>query len=145
MPKYLAILLILIASCSVIFAENANLFDPEFHEGYDVKDGKIYFRRGEGGLILENVGKDAIAKYYAERGRDLGNPFNALGGDMQTATIFLLTMLNRTNGNMTFTPGYVTLKIKDEAFFPMDFTVLLDFIENQEEPIHTVIEKSVFH
>jgi hypothetical protein len=146
MPKQIiSVLLLVLVFSGVLSAQIVNVFNPEPHEGYDIKDGKIYFRRGDAGLILENASGETIAKFYADRGMNIGDPFSSLGGDMQTATIFQLTILNRSNGNVTFTPSYVTLKIKDEAFFPMDFTVLLDFIENQEKPMHDIIEKSVFH
>jgi len=144
MSKLVTFALILICS-QFVFADVANFLEPEQHEGYDLRDGKMYFRRGEAGLILENVGPQEIAKYYSDRGVNLGNPFSGLGGDTQPAAIFLLTILNRTNGNVTFTSRYVTLKIKTEAFFSMDFTDLLDFTEGQNKPIPEILENSVFH
>ena len=145
MSKQLIAVLLIFVFSQGVFAEIANSLEPEEHEGYDVKEGKIYFRRGDAGLILEVANGETVAKYYSDRGINLGNPFASLGGDMQTATIFLLTILNRTNGNVNFTPRYVTLKIKTEAYFPIDFTELLAFTEGQDKPVQKILQNSVYH
>lgn len=118
---------------------------PVPHEGYETKENTIYFRSGNVGIVLESATDATIAKYYRDRGIDLGNPFSRLGGEMQGASIFMLTLINRTTGSLTFTPRYITLKIKTEAYFPMDFTVLLGIVDGQEKRIQDVVEKSVYH
>lgn len=145
MSKRLIAVLLLLVLPPVLEAEVTILLEPKSHEGYEIRDGKIYFRKGSAGMILEPVGNEAIARYYSERGSQLGNPFSNLGGDMQQSTIFLLTLLNRTNGNLTFTPRYVTMKIRTEAYFPMDFTVLLQYTEGLDSYTQQVLQKSVFH
>jgi len=118
---------------------------PVPHEGYEIKGSTIYYRSENVGLVLESANDATIAKYYLDRGIDLGNPFSRLGGDMQGASIFMLTLINRTTGSLTFTPRYITLKIKTEAYFPMDFTVLLGIVDGQEKRIQDVLQKSVYH
>ncbi len=118
---------------------------PLPHEGYEIKEDAIYFRSGNIGIVLEPATDAKIAKYYADRGIDLGNPFSQLGGEMQGASIFMLTLINRTTGSLTFTPRYITLKIKTEAYFPMDFTVLLGIVDGQERRIQEILQKSVYH
>ena len=128
MPKNL-ILAILICFCgSLVYAAEAPQLElhPKAHEGYDIKDDRIYFRHGDAGLILEAATPAKIEQYFRDRGSNMGNPFVKFGGDLQNATIFQLTLLNRTNGSLTFTPRYVLVKIKTEAYFPLDYTVLLD-------------------
>ena len=66
---------------------------------------------------------------------------------MQGASIFMLTLINRTTGSLTFTPRYMSLKIKTEAYFPMDFTVLLGIVDGQEREreFQEILQKSVYH
>ncbi len=142
--KLLAIFIVLFVS-QIAGATAALELVPVAHEGYDIKDGTIYFRSGNVGLVLEAANDATIAKYYRDRGIDLGNPFSRLGGEMQGASIFMLTLINRTTGSLTFTPRYITLKIKTEAFFPMDFTILLGILDGQEKRIQDVLQKSVYH
>jgi hypothetical protein len=118
---------------------------PKPHDGYEIKDGKIYFRHGEAGLILEVATPDKIQKYYKERGSEIANPFEKLGGEIENATIFLVTLLNRTNGSLTFTPRYVLAKIKSEGYFALDYTVMLDILETQQPPMKKLLENSIFH
>lgn len=141
----------LILACAIFvcapFAYSADVplaLHPKAHEGYEIKDDKIYFRHGNAGIILEVATPEKIERYYKERGSDIGNPFMKLGGDFQGATIFLVTLLNRTNGSLTFTPRYVLAKIKTEAYFPLDYTVLLEFLEEQR-PLNKILSKSIFH
>ena len=146
MSKPLAVAIIIVLLISQ-FGFTVVPFDliPVPHEGYEIKDHTIYYRSGNVGLVLEPANDATIAKYYLDRGIDLGNPFSRLGGEMQGASIFMLTLINRTTGSLTFTPRYITLKIKTEAYFPMDFTVLLGVVEGQDKRIQDVLEKSVYH
>jgi hypothetical protein len=118
---------------------------PKPHDGYEVKDGKIYFRRGNAGLILEAANYEKIEKYYRDRGLQTGNPFVSLGEDMQSATVFLVTLLNRTNGSLTFTPRYVIARIKTDAYFPLDYLVLLETFEGQEPNVKKMLQQSIYH
>ena len=114
-------------------------------DGYEVKEDKIYYRYGSCGIILE-IGTDrAVANYYLDRGIQLGNPFRNTGGEYEGATIFIVTFLNRSAGSIAFTPSYVTMKIKETAVFPMDFTVLVGLMGGQDPRIQKVLEKSIFH
>jgi len=142
--KLLAIFIVLFVS-QIAGAAAALELVPVTPDGYDIKDGTIYFRSGNVGLVLEAANDPTIAKYYRDRGIDLGNPFSRLGGEMQGASIFMLTLINRTTGSLTFTPRYITLKIKTEAFFPMDFTILLGILDGLEKRIQDVLQKSVYH
>jgi|GEM_PF-4968033 len=146
MQKRLILAVMILFCGSLAYTSDASRFGlhPKEHEGYDVKDDKIYFRHGSAGLILEVATPEKIAQYYRDRGSSIGNPFEKLGGEVQNATIFLLTLLNRTNGNLTFTPRYVLVKIKTEAYFPLDYMVLLDILESQR-PIGKILEKSIYH
>jgi len=118
---------------------------PVPHEDYEIKDHTIYYRSGNVGIVLESATDATITKYYSDRGIDLGNPFSRLGGEMQGASIFMLTLINRTSGSLTFTPRYITLKIKTEAYFPLDFTVLLVIVDGQDKKIQDVLQKSIYH
>ena len=140
----IAILIILLLSQLAAATGPAELA-PVPHEGYEVKEQKAFYRSGNIGLVLEAANDATIASYYRERGIDLGNPFKRFGGEMQTASIFMLSLINRTNSTLTFTPSYITLKIKTEAYFPMDFTVLIGFLDGLEKKIQDVLRKSVFH
>src|SRR5262249_8295308 len=104
MSKKLAavILVILFLSQSLHGAEKAppGPLLPKEHEGYTIKDDKILFRQGNAGLILEVADEAKIKKYYSERGSNLGNPFPTLSPELSNATIFLLTYINHTKGNI---------------------------------------------
>jgi hypothetical protein len=139
-------ILAILSLAPLIFGADVQLpLHPKSHEGYEVKDDKIYFRHGDAGLILEVATPEKIAKYYKERGSEVTNPFEKLGGNLENATIFLVTLLNRTNGNLTFTPRYVLAKIKSEAYFPLDYMVMLDILETQQRPMKKLLENSIFH
>ena len=73
----------------------------------------------------------------------MGNPF--LREEFQNPTVFIVTIFNRTNGNATFTPGLVALKIKDEASFPLDYIILMQAIEGLPARDKRVLEESIFH
>ena len=118
---------------------------PKEHDPYDIKENKIYYRHGNAGLILEQADDNAIAAYYKDRGIELGNPFGRRASELKESTFFLLTLVNRSNGNLTFTPRYVTLKIKTEASFPLDFTVLLGMLEEFNLREQQIVTNSVFH
>lgn len=126
-------------------AEVLTNFHPVAHEGYDVKEGKIYLRYGTTGMILETANDESIARYYLDRGIQLGNPFHAMGEGQEGPSIFLITFLNRGKGTISFTPSYVIMKVKDESFFPMDFGELWSFISNLEPPVQKVMQKSIYH
>ena len=144
--KVLLLPIFIVSLAPFIFGADTQLpLHPKPHDGYEIKDDKIYFRHGEAGLIIELATPEKIEKYYKERGSEIGNPFLKLGSDFQDATIFLVTLLNRTNGNLTFTPRYVLAKIKSEAYFPLDYMVLLDILDVQQRPMRKILEKSIFH
>lgn len=114
------------------------------HEGYEVKDEQIYFRSGSAGIILNPVRGQQAANYYAERGAAwIGNPFQR--AEFASPTIFLVTIFNRTNGNATFTPGMVTIRIKTEASFPVEYSTLLGALEAFNTNERKILEKSIFH
>jgi hypothetical protein len=145
--KFMIAALLLIISAQITFAQSSAslLLHPKPHEGYEIKDGKIYFRQGQAGLILELATPEKIAAYYHERGSEVGNPFVKLGGELGNATIFLLTLLNRTHSNLTFTPRYVLAKIKSDAYFALDYTVLLDIMDSPDNSLGKLLEKSIYH
>lgn len=145
MPKKVSIILIVLLVAYGAFVAASPKLVPKQHESYEVKEGKIYYRQGSAGLILEAANSDAIAAYFKDRGAELGNPFAVPGGELRDSTFFLVTMLNRTNGNLTFTPRYVTLKIKTEASFPLDFTVLLGMLENFNAHHRKILADSIYH
>jgi len=124
---------------------NPMVLHPKPHEGYETKDGKIYFRRGNAGIILEVANSKIIEKYYSERGAQIENPFSHLGGDVQAGAIFLVTLLNRTNGSLTFTPRYVIGRIKSEAYFPLDSLTMMEVFEDVEIRRRKILENSIFH
>lgn len=128
------------------FAEEAVYeIHPRVEKGYEVRDDKIYYRVGDAGLILELVDSHAIANFYKDHGAQIGDPFTRLDYETEGATIFLLTLINRTHGELTFTPGYVILRIKDQASFAMDFTVLLPMLDNLDQSTRKIVQDSVFH
>jgi len=118
---------------------------PKEHDGYEIKDDKIMFRQGNAGLVLEVADAEKIKKYYSDRGSDLGNPFPALSPELSNATIFLLTFINHTKGNIMFTPEYVTLHLKEQGFFPLSFLLLLPMLDDLDQHSKKVIEDSVYH
>jgi len=146
LPWICRCLILLILFCgNLAFGGGLLELQPKLKEGYEIKDNKIYFRRGDIGLILESVNEKTIAKYYSDRGIELGNPFVFTTTDSQNSVIFLLTLLNRTHGTLTFTPAYVSARVKNEAYFPMDFTVLLAMIDGLNKGTQKVLQSSVFH
>jgi hypothetical protein len=145
MQKILIVTTLCMLCFSIASAGPVSQLHPKPHDGYDVKGDKIYFRHGNAGLILEVATPDKIAEYYRERGSEVGNPFVKLGGELQNSTIFLLTLLNRTKSNLTFTPRYVLAKIKSDAYFALDYTVLLDIIDSPDGSLGKILEKSVYH
>ena len=118
---------------------------PVSGEGYEIKDGKIYLRYSNSGLILEEATERSIANYYLDRGIQLGNPFRVMGGGPFGPTIFIITFLNRGKGTISFTPSYVVMKSKNESYFPMNFGELWDFISSLDPPIQKVMQKSIYH
>jgi hypothetical protein len=138
-------LTIALISLSVDAAASIQELQPKPHESYEVKEEKIYFRVGNAGLILETGGEESVIRYYSERGASIGNPFGSLGDGSQDYTVFVLTLLNRGKGAVTFTPRYVTLKIGNENFFPMDFPVLLGLLEGLDSKKGDILQKSIFH
>jgi hypothetical protein len=143
MPKRL-ILSLLVVLCALAHAEAAGL-RPKPHEGYEIKDGKIYFRRGNAGIILEVATTQMIEKYFKDRGGDVGNPFAQLTTGMQNPAFFLVTLLNRTNGSLTFTPRYVIAKIKTEAYFPLDYLTMMEVVEQEQTDRRKLLEKAIYH
>ena len=118
---------------------------PKPHESYEVKDGKILFRKGNAGIILEVATPAMIEKYYSDRGVTLENPFNRIIEGMVNPTVFLVTLLNRTNGSLTFTPRYVIAKIKTDAYFPLDYLSMMEVMEAEAQDSRKILEKSIFH
>ena len=96
-------------------------------------------------MIFELAGPETVPRYYADRGAgQIGNPF-LRSPDLATATTFLVTLVNRTNGVQTFTPGYVVLKAGDATSFPLDFSMLYGAMEKYPPELHKILEKSIFH
>jgi hypothetical protein len=143
MSKRLILILILIG-CAFSAAGAIDL-RPKAHEGYEIKDGKIYFRRGNAGIMLEVATPLMIEKYFKDRGSDIGNPFAEMTSGMQNPAFFLVTLLNRTNGSLTFTPRYVIAKIKTEAYFPLDYLSMMEVVEQSTIPRRKLLEKAVYH
>jgi len=147
MPQVLIAFLVFLLGASMVSAQSpaSVQLHPKPHEGYEIKGDKLYFRHGQAGLIMELATPEKIAQYYHERGSEVGNPFAKLGGELGNATIFLLTLVNRTNSNLTFTPRYVLAKIKSDAYFALDYTVLLDIIDSPDKSLGKLLEKSIYH
>jgi hypothetical protein len=118
---------------------------PVAHEGYEVvNQEEIHFRSGNAGIIMKAVRGDQAANYFAERGAGwIGNPF--LQEEFANPTIFLVTIFNRTNGNATFTPGMITIRIGTEASFPLEYSTLLSILEVFSANERKILEKSIFH
>lgn len=144
MPKSLiAIVVVLLSSYYSIYADSFWIH-PAVHEGYEVKEDRIYFRSGESGLIVDCVRGQEAANYYAERGASwMGNPFRRT--EFAKPTIFLVTIFNRTNGNATFTPGMVAIRVRTEASFPMEYSSLMAALESFPTRERKILEQSIFH
>ena len=143
MPKRLILTLLLVV-CSFVCAEAAGL-RPKPHEGYEIKEGKVYFRRGNAGIMIEVASPQMIEKYFKDRGADVGNPFGQMSSSMQNPAFFLVTLLNRTNGSLTFTPRYVIAKIKTEAYFPLDYLTMMEVVEQEQTDRRKLLEKAIYH
>jgi hypothetical protein len=143
--RLLSSILFILIIANFLAAEETPTFHPVSGEGYQINDGKIYLRYSNTGLILEIATERSIANYYLDRGIQLGNPFRDMGGGQLSPTIFLITLLNRGKGTISFTPSYVAMKSKNESFFPMNFGELWDFISNLDPPIQKVMQKSIYH
>ena len=146
-PHLASLLVVLLLSQVLQAADKAppGPLIPKAHDGYDIKDDKILFRQGNAGLILEVADVEKIRKYYSDRGSDMGNPFPDLSPELTNATIFLLTFINHTKGNIVFTPAYVTLHIKEQGFFPLSFLLMLPMLDDVDKHTKKVIQDSVYH
>ena len=148
MPKRLTILLIVLLSSYVFAKKDDNavyeiLAEP--HEGYEVRDNIIYYRQGNAGMIFELADGNTVAKYFADRGAArLGNPF-LQAPDLAASTAFLVTLINKTFGNLTFTPNYVLMKVGDTTSFPMDYSNLLGSMQEFPLDVQKILDKSIFH
>jgi hypothetical protein len=144
MPERLtAIVIVLLLSYGVLAADSY-LIRPAVHEGYQVKEDLIQFRNGNAGVTIKPAKSLDISGYYSNRGAPfMGNPF--LREEFQNPTVFIVTIFNRTNGNATFTPGLVALKIKDEASFPLDYIILMQAIEGLPLRDKKILEDSIYH
>lgn len=138
------IVIILLSSYYSVWADSFWIHPVE-HEGYEVvNQEEIHFRSGNAGIIMKAVRGEEAANYFAERGADwVGNPF--LQAEFENPTIFLVTIFNRTNGNATFTPGMITIRIGTEASFPMEYSTLLNVLESFNPNERKILEKSIFH
>jgi hypothetical protein len=143
--------LIISTICIILLSSYYNLWADSFwihpvaHEGYEVVgQEEIQFRTGNAGVMVKAVRGEAAAHYFAERGAEwVGNPFQQQ--EFENPTIFLVTIINRTNGNATFTPGMVTIRIGTEASFPLEYTTLLGILESFDPNERKILEKSIFH
>jgi hypothetical protein len=142
--RFFAIPVILLLSYCTASADSFWIH-PVQHEGYEViSQEEIHFRSGNAGIIMKAVRGDEAAKYFADRGAGwVGNPF--LQEEFENPTIFLVTVLNRTNGNATFTPGMVTIRIGTEASFPLEYTTLIGILEVFPKNEQKILERSIFH
>ena len=140
--------IILLLSYVICTAEDKNFeleIVPKTHDGYEVKDGKIYYRYGKAGLILEPANATVIRQYFSERGSSVANPFLDTDEQLENGTFFLLSLINHSKGTLTFTPGYIALKIKTEASFPIDFTVLMSIMQGLDPYNRKLLEQSIYH
>ena len=143
--RQVAILLFLLSSTCFLKAQDFQQLDPIAHEGYEVKENKIYFRIGNAGLILEAATPESIAQYYTDRGaKMMGDPFPSLVPELQNSTIFILTLINRTHGSFTFSPNYAALHDQTEAFFPLDVALLLPTLDAIDQHTKRILEASLF-
>lgn len=146
MPKRLITTIIIVLLSSYVCSEDVLLpFHPRQEKGYEVKDEKVYFRAGNAGMTVEIANEASIEQYFRERGTPLGNPFPGLHPQLQTAMIFQVTIINRTNGSISFTPRYSTLRLGYDAFFPLDFTLMLPMLDDVKPQEKLVLLNSVFH
>ncbi|HSP06850.1 MAG TPA: hypothetical protein VLR94_06705 [Acidobacteriota bacterium] len=147
MPKRLIALLIVLLSSYAFAKKDDNAvyeITAEPHEGYEVKDNVIYYRQGSAGVIFELAQDATIRKYYADRGAAwLANPF-LQSPDLATATVFLVSLVNRTNSVLSFTPGYVVMKMGDMTSFPMDFSLLLTAMQDYRSDVHKILDRSIY-
>jgi len=144
MSKQLIALFAILLS-SVIWADTPGPLLPKPHDGYEIKDNKIYFRKGNGGMILEVADHDSIAKYYSDRGSSLGDPFPTLAPELEHATIFIMTLINKTKKSFTFTPNYAELASHPDAWFVLDFTALLPMLDDVDDHTKQILQNSIFH
>jgi hypothetical protein len=120
-------------------------FIPKPGKTYEIREDKIYFRQGPVGIIVEVASDATLLKYYADRGAKVdSHPFTKLG-EAKNYTIFIVTLINRSQGAFTFTPRYVTLKAKDKSFYPLDFPLLLELFQDIDPARRRLLELSVFH
>ena len=125
--------------------ETLSFFLPKPGKSYEIREEKIYFRQGTVGIVLEVATDELLLKYYGERGARLdAHPFTKLG-DAKSYTIFIVTLINRSQGVFTFTPRYVTLRAKDKSFYPLDFPLLLELFLDIDPAKRRLLELSVFH
>lgn len=101
-------------------------------------------RYGNSGLIVEIATEKSIASYYLDRGIQMGNPFRGIVPS-EGPSIFIITILNRGKGTISFTPSYVLMKVKDESFFPMDYGQLWGFISSLDPSIQKVMQQSIYN
>lgn len=118
---------------------------PKPHEGYDVKDGKIYYRVGKAGVMIEPANDAVISRYFTERGSSIANPFLEAEDELKDSTYFLVSLINQSKSTLTFTPSYVALKIKTDASFPIDYTLLLGITQGLDSYSTKLLERSIFH
>lgn len=118
---------------------------PKTHDGYEVKDGKIFYRYGKAGLILEPANAAVIRQYFSERGSSVANPFLDTDEELEHGTFFLLSLINHSKGTLTFTPRYIALKIKTEASFAIDFTVLMSIMQRLDPYNRKLLDRSIYH
>lgn len=145
MSKNLILCFLLFVLSSPCMAELDADWQPKPHDSYEVQDGKILFRKGNAGLIVEVATTDAIAKYYADRGATVPDPLSIVYRGMNRTVVFLMTLINRTNGNLTFTPRYAIVRIKSEAYFSLDYSILMDWMEGMDQGRRFILEESIFH
>jgi hypothetical protein len=144
MPKKVIAIFVILLISYYSFATDSYIILPAVHKTYEIKEDQIYFRAGNGGIIVKSVRGDDVSNYYSARGAEwLGNPF--MREEFAGPTVFMVTILNRTNGNATFTPGLVTIKIGDEASFPVDYISLTQVFESVSAREKKVLEDSIFH
>ncbi len=127
-----------------IYAIDTYIVRPAVHKGYEIKEDQVYFRAGNAGIMVKCVRGNDVPDYFKSRGADwIGDPFSR--EEFANPTVFIVTIFNRTNGNATFTPGLVTIKVKDEASFPVDYVSLVQATEGLSFREKKVIEDSIFH
>lgn len=95
--------------------------------------------------MIEAATTGRIEQFYRERGADIPNPFGSFAATMENPAFFIVTLLNRTNGSLTFTPRYVIAKIKTDAYFPLDYLTMMEVMEDQEPSRRKLFEKSIYH